>query len=339
MPHWTRIDGFLSLRSRWNGLRYGRERCTQSIPLTGITQGMVVLGFILILSSAAWALTDGIAAIVNAEIITLSELRAELKDETIRLKTRFKGEELKRRLLQREYETLNQLIERRLQLQEAKSKGLEVSDEEIQNALEKLGQGQSASPAFPLPSRESIREELILGKLRDFEVRRHIMVSQDEVRDYYEKNQSQFMSPPEYRLRQILFSPKPGEPMTEVHARAQSVFSELKKGGNFSNLATRYSDGPEAVQGGELGFLRKDELLAPLGKELDRMQPGEVSQPLETSLGIHIIALDDVKPAKATTFQEVEPHVRYLLYQKKTQEAYQAWLSNLEDKAYIEVKF
>lgn len=339
MPHWTRIDGFLSLRSRWNGLRYGREHCTQSIPLTGITQGMVVLGFILNLSSAAWALTDGISAIVNTEVITQSELQAELKDETIRLKARFEGEELQRRLLHKQYEILNYLIERRLQLQEAKSKGFEASDEEVRNALERLTLGRNASAAFPIPNNERIREELLLVKLLDFEVRRHVMVSPEEVRDYYQKNQRQFMTPPEYRLRQILLLPKPGEPMTEVHARAQSVFSELKKGGDFSNLATRYSDGPEAIQGGELGFLRKDELLALLGKELEGMQVGEMSAPLETRLGIHIIILDDVKPPDARTFEEVETRVRQLLYEKKTEEAYQAWLSNLKDKAYIEVKF
>jgi len=69
------------------------------------------------------------------------------------------------------------------------------------------------------------------------------------------------------------------------------------------------------------------------------MQVGEMSAPLETRLGIHIIILDDVNPPKARTFEEVETRVRQLLYEKKTEEAYQAWLSNLKDKAYIEVKF
>ena len=92
-------------------------------------------------------LTDGIAAIVNAELITVSELQAEMADETFRLKARHEGNELTERLVQKRYEILNRMIERKLQLQEAKAKQISISDEEVEKAWEQLRRNPAGFPA------------------------------------------------------------------------------------------------------------------------------------------------------------------------------------------------
>ena len=85
---------------------------------------------------------DGIVAIVNNEVITISELETEVRDETVRLKARYDGEELEQRSTQKEYAVLNKMIERKLQLQEARARDIKISDAELDQALEQLRQSR-----------------------------------------------------------------------------------------------------------------------------------------------------------------------------------------------------
>ncbi|RMH07151.1 MAG: hypothetical protein D6704_05585 [Nitrospirae bacterium] len=289
-------------------------------------------------SPAAKPLADGIAAIVNTEVITLSELQRELRDERIRLQARFSGAELQRRIQQKEYDVLNRLIERKLQLQEAKALGLTVTDEQVEGALQKLSTNGASALPQPLV-RQRLREELLLQRVRDFSIRRHVVVSPREIQAYYKQFSHQFLNPPEYHLRQILFLPRPGESERETKARAQRVFEELRAGAAFAKLAERYSDGPERAHGGDLGYVRREELLAPLAAVLEQLSPGEFSHPIQTRLGIHILALEEVKPPTVKPLEAVREQIHQRLYQQKLDAAYQAWVRELKDKAYIEVKF
>lgn len=308
----------------------------QIIRIRAITLALCLVGPPAVVGSG---FSDRIAAVVNNEIITLSEIRAELQDEVKRLRARFRGRALKRRLLEKEHEALNSLIEHKLQLQAAESKGVRVTEEEIQQALNDLQGRGGGRDSSEQALKKRIREELLLMRLLEFEVRQHVMVSEEDLHRYYEKEKDRFLLPPEYRLRQILFLPKSGETRTEVKTRAEVVHDLLKDGEDFSELAQVYSDAPEAQRGGELGYLRQEELLAPLRSALKSLRQGEISPPIETTLGVHIIALDKIKSSEASSFEEVREDIKKFLYQQKSQEAYQVWMAGLKEKAYIEVKF
>ena len=269
----------------------------------------------------------------------MSELQSEIQDERIRLKARFKGEALQRRLLQKEYQVLNALIERKLQLQAAQTKGLTVTDDEFRNALKQLPPDDQADAFSDQQKNTQLRDELLLQKLRNFEVRQHVMVPESEVRRYYQDHMDQFVDPPTYRLRQILMLPKPGQTIDEIMARAKSIEQALRTGEDFAELALQYSDGPEASRGGELGWVAHDELLEPLAQALKGMKPGDLSQPIETTLGSHIIALDEIKSAEPRPLDQVETEIKTRLYQQRIEERYQRWLADLKQKAYIEIKF
>jgi peptidyl-prolyl cis-trans isomerase SurA len=283
------------------------------------------------------SINDGIAAIVNKEVITLSELEAELRDETIRLRARYSGKELEQRLTHKEYDVLNRIIERKLQLQEAKAKGIHVSDEELDQAIEELRQSQpGVADSTP---RSRLQEELILRRMLDFEVRRRLMVSPEEVRSYYTKSQEEFTAPAQYHLRQILLKPQLGESSTDLLARAQVLVKQLKAGANFSELAKQHSEGSESILGGDLGFMRKEELLGPLARAVGGMTIGEVSAPVETELGVHILMLEETTPGEPLPFEDVKDAIKNNLFQRKTRDVRQEWLSSLKDKAYIEIRF
>lgn len=284
-------------------------------------------------------ITDRIVAVVNTEVITLSELKAEIAAEEKRVQERYHGEELRRRLQQVAYMGLTRMIERKLQMQVARAKGVEVTDEEVQRALRELQrQGEKVNEADP-NDKKSIREQLLLLKVVDREVRSSIMVSEQDMQRYYERHIGRFALPEEYRISQILIRPRAGEALSKARARAAEVFAALKQGGDFAALALKHSDGPESTKGGSLGFVRQGELLPQIEQAIASLQPGQLSEPVETAQGFHILRLDEKKPPQFRPFAEVKDEIQGLVHQQKSEDVYQVWMAELKDKAFIEVKF
>jgi parvulin-like peptidyl-prolyl isomerase len=287
-----------------------------------------------------WAeeFSDRIIAIVNKEIITMSDLEPELVDERKRLRAKYSGEELNRRLAQKKYDVLNALIEQKLQLQEAEAKGITVTDEEVKEALQQVTMQKTGTPFAGSVLKKQVREKLILERLLAFQVRQSVLVPDSEILQYYEDHKNEYLIAPAYRLRQIFFFVKPGEDATQKRSRAEMVYLALRTNGNFAELARKYSDGPEAAEGGNLGEVREDELLDPLAQALKSMKPGDISQPIKSRLGFHIIALDERTPSKPRDLTEVEKQIKTLLYKKRAEESYHRWLMELKKKAFIEIK-
>ena len=199
------------------------------------------------------SLTDGIAAIVNTEIITVSELQAEMGDEFFRLKARYEGDELTERLSQKRREVLNLMIERKLLLQEAKAKNISVGDEEVEQAWEQMLRNPTGFPPAAAQSKAILREELMARRIRDIEVRRGIVVVPEEIRAYFKEQEQRFTSPGTHHIRQILLLPKLDENMDTLKARAEILLSQLDEGTSFEKLAELFSDGSESVMGGRSG--------------------------------------------------------------------------------------
>ena len=313
----------------------------------GRPRGVLPVCVAVAVTAACWStpapeaahVADRIIAVVNTEVIMLSELKAESEGEARHLKERYRGEELQRRLQQLEYIALTRMIEHRLQMQLAKTKGVDVSDDEIKSAAQELQrQGEKVDASDP-KHKNSIKEQLMLMRVVDREVRSAVMVSDTEVRRYFDQHQSLFALPEEYRISQILIRPRSGERPADVRSRAAAVSAALKQGADFSDLALRRSDGPEAIRGGDLGFVRQGELLPPLERVLSALAPGRISEPLETSQGLHIIRLDEKRPPQFRPFVEVKNDIQTLVFKQKGEDIYQRWMADLKKKAYIEVKF
>ena len=335
--HGSEIVNSPARKSRHRKSVWHVSRALMAVSLQVMIWYWIIWGF-TVSEVLAQSFSDGIAAIVNSEVITLSELQHELKDETIRLKAKFSGKALRQKLIQKEYEVLNRLIERKLQVQEAKSKGLAITKEDFQRAMDQVRSNRGPTASLENISEKVLREELLISKLIGFEVRRNLMVSPGELLAYYENSKNQFLEPAEYHLRQILLLPKLDDTDQTLKHKATGLLEKIRDGQPFAEVAQVHSDGPESVQGGDLGYVRKDELLDALGKTLGRLKPGGVSAPLRSTIGLHILMLEDIKLGKVQNFEEVKDEIQAELFQKKTQEAQQEWLSSLKDKAYIEIK-
>ncbi|HKW85709.1 MAG TPA: peptidyl-prolyl cis-trans isomerase [Nitrospiraceae bacterium] len=291
------------------------------------------------LAAEAAHLADRIIAVVNSEVIMLSEIKAETAAEEKRLQEQYRGPDLQRRLQQFEYMALTRMIERKLQMQLAKSKGMDVTDEELTRAAQELQrQGEKVDLTNP-NDKKSLKEQLTLLKVVDREVRSTVMVSETEMKRYYEQHRGRFSLPEEYRLSQILIRPRNGEDPAQTQAKAQAVYAALKQGGDFAELALKHSDGAEATRGGSLGFVRQGELHPPIERVVAALQPGEISEPVATTEGIHILRLDEKKPSQFRPFAEVKSEMQGFVFKQKSEDVYQLWMATLKNKAYIEVKF
>ncbi len=281
---------------------------------------------------------DRILAIVNDDIITLSEVQANLRGEETQLRAQYNGTDLDRQLQQLQHKVLTRLIERKLQLQLAYERGHRVTDDEVTYAIEGIRQqGDQVDLTDPQVFQRIKEQLLVLKVLR--EVRSGVMVSDKELEHYYEDHLSQFSLPEEYRLSQILIRSRMAEVPEEVRTRAEDVRRAIQDGADFGEVARSRSDGAEGAQGGALGFVSQGELEPALEDAIARLQPGDISPPTLTDDGFHIIRLDERKPLRFRPYPEVKREIQALLYKQKSEERYHAWIEELIDQAYIEVKF
>lgn len=282
---------------------------------------------------------DRIVAVVNSDLIMLSDVKHELEPEQERIRRQHHGDELAQRLKMAEYMALTKMIERRLQLQEAKARGVDVSDQEVKQAVEQMKrQGERLDDSDPLNAR-NVRDQLTLLKVVDREVRSGVMVGDAEMKRYYQEHRDRFALPEEYTLSQILILPRSSDDTADALAKARRVTNELKRGEKFEDMAVQYSDGPNASRGGRLGFVRQGELVPAIERAIASLPPGGISDIIETAEGFHIIRVEEKKPKQFRPFEEVKFEIQGLVFQQKSEDVFQSWLVDLKNKAYIEIKF
>lgn len=302
--------------------------------------GFFALGLIAqasLLSAAQ--VEDGIIAIVNSDLIMLSEMKRELAPERERIQKEYQGDDLARRLKTAEYMALTSMIERKLQLQAAKTRGITITDEEVLQAIRQMKQQGSALDETNPTDRKNAREQLTLLRIVDREVRSAVMVGDSDMKRYFQEHRDRFAHSEEYTLSQILIRPRSPVDMTDAREKAREVMARLKQGESFEDLALRFSDGPNASQGGQLGLVRQGELLPEIERTIATLMPGGTSDMIETSEGVHIVRLEDKKPKQFRPYEQVRNEIQGLVFQQKSEDAFQSWLTDLKNKAYIEIKF
>ncbi len=299
----------------------------RSFQILGRAFANPVLYVCLLLAYPAPAFEDRIIAVVNKDVITWSDLEEKVRDEYKRLKAKYQGEDLERRFIQKQREILNFLIEERLQIQEAKAKGYDVTQEEIDDSLQR-------APLLPGQTQEDYRNKLLMKKVFDFEVRRSVVVEDEEIERFYENNPTIFKKPPHYHLKQILITAQKEYERELARNKANSIHASWKPESSLEDLSSQF-----IVHLEDLGWVQEDELQDPLSTVIKQLKPGELSQPVETELGFHLLAIEEISDTRVYKLEEVEQEVRALLHKQKTEEAYRDWLADLKKKAFIEVKY
>ncbi len=311
-----------------------------SVPSSPYAPAVLLLGLALswTLPSSAATVRDRIVAVVNSEIIMLSELEEEVAEIKAQARQRFASTELDQRLRQIDYMGLNRMIERKLQLQIAKRRGIKISDEEVKDAMVRLQRmGENPDENDPQQMR-MVREQLTSMRLVNQQIRSGVVVTDDEVRRFYEQHKDRFLLPSEVRISQILIELGAGSEMLGVRERAQQVYALLKKGERFEELAARYSDGREGRRGGSLGYIRPGNMMPQIKQAIEKLPPGSITEPIATPAGMHIIRIDDRKAQQFRPFEEVKDDIQNAVLQLKSEEAYLEWIKEQKDKSFIDIR-
>jgi len=318
-------------------------------------------GFALLLGqqsgSPAWAqqtrLVDGIAAIVNDEIITITEVREAMGLEAEQVAQQSSGLARDERLRALFKRTLMNLVDAQLQLTQARRLNLRVTEEDVHYQIETLKQqNQLVDEQFLqlLKTRgltletykKQVQEGLLVAKVVNAEVRSRLTVLDSELQAAYKTKQDQYRVGGGQTVSHILFL-LPQYPTEQdeqrLRTKADFVLQQLRNGGDFATLARQYSDGPSAEVGGLLGTFRPGELLPGFEETVEQLRPGEISDVVRTRIGFHIIRLEARQTGESRPLAEVQEEIRAEILREKTERKYHDWLESLRQQAYIKILY
>jgi peptidyl-prolyl cis-trans isomerase SurA len=267
---------------------------------------------------------DRIVAVVNKDVITATEL-ADAVEAAVRQLRRQKTPLPERGLLERQM--LERLILDKAQLQLARDKGVRVDELQLDRAVQRVAQNNNLSLAefraalerdgVPFQAwREELRDQIILTRVREREVDDRIQVSDTEIDLFLAELQSRPDTRVEYQLSHILVRvPEQASPerIEAARARAQKALEAARAGGDFASLAASYSDSPDALQGGALGWRSHDRLPELFARALAGMKPGEVSPVLRSPAGFHLLKLNERRGAALDGAPVAQTRLRHIL--------------------------
>ena len=313
----------------------------------------LLAGVILTFSPSRAEVVDRIIAYVNDDIITLSELNERTNAfVAARRQNPFLREE-EQSLEKIRRNILDLLINERLAAQEISRLKISVSDEEMAEAIGTiLRENRLTQETLEAKLRqdgktiEDLREQIKAGlqqkKLVNREVSSKTVITDEMIQAYYEDHIEEFQRKERWRIQDIYLPFTPTDtPEERTHLRnvAKRILERLRTEGDFTSLAKRYSQGPGAEAGGDLGFFSKGELEPVLEAAIEALKPGEVSPDIETTRGIHIIKLTEVDKTPAKPLEEVEGTIRDLLYRREVDFRYREWLSGLRERSYVKIVY
>lgn len=272
--------------------------------------------------SSSGELLDGIAAVVNDGVVLKSELQDELRRIVERLQAQGTAVPPIPQLVP---QVLERLVVQEIQLQRASRIGIQVSDETLNQALAGVAARNNVSLA-DLPQllagegieygayRADLRKQLIIDQLRQRDVIARINISPRELDEFLERQQGREVFNQEFKLSQILIALPGNASASDIETAEQKIAEidrRLAAGESFGELAVTFSNGQQALNGGDLGWRKGNELPTVFADVVPGMQPGQISDPIRSSSGFHLVSLDDRRGGEP--IMEDQVRVRHIL--------------------------
>lgn len=303
---------------------------------------LIVLGLAAaLLAGVAGCGSNDVAAVVNGEEISKTELEAQVNRLMEQSPQMFEGEEGESRLVEFKRQLLDNMINAVLIRQAAEERGITVTDEEIDAQIEDLKAGFPSEEEFNTALadanltldelKQQLRDQLATQRLME-ELVGDAEVTDAEIAEYYETNKAQFEEQAAVRASHILFD-------KDDKTTAEQVLAEVKGGGDFAALAKEHSKDPgSAAQGGDLGWSDPARpFVTEFQAALDALEVGEISALVETEYGWHIIKVDDERDQRTKPIDEVRDQIEQAILQQRNVAAYQEFLEQVKAEADIEI--
>ena len=299
---------------------------------------------------------DKVVAVINDDVITLSELEEETNSVFKSITKENPGAPVTEALEKSREIALNGMIENHLIEQKAKKYNVTVTDEDVKAAYEKTRSSMSLSPEefkhkleISGLSEESYRNKLkaqiLQSRLLSFDVRSKIIVSDEMILDYYDENYTAKVDAGSFYLLQIGMSwPKTDDPeklaaaQKDTRERTERVYQLAKSGQDFKSLAEKFSELPSASDGGDIGTFTLDEMARSMRDAVGSLQPDDISEIVETPSGYQFFKLlsgDKNAIVVTASYEAVKEEIREKIFEEKLKVAYAEWVKKLKEEAYI----
>jgi len=315
---------------------------------------LIVLFFIILLSTYAYSaeVADRVVAVVNEEIISLSELSNAVHPYAERIKSLGYPPEKEREMLFKVREDmLDQLINQKLTDQESKKYGISVSEKELDNAIERVKEvnhytdedlrSMLAKEDMTIEGyRSKVKEHLIRSKLLNFAIKSKIIITKDEITSYYKSNIDKYRGEKIYYLKnmiKIIGLSVSDDEKQNIRLKMEEIYDKLKDGGKFEDVSKGYADSEFDIKSIDLGMFKYNELSQEIQEAIKELKSGEFTKVIETEVGYQIIYIEKIEGKPDKSLEEVTPEIQEILFGEVVERKFESWIGDLRQKSHIKV--
>ena len=292
-------------------------------------------------------LLDGVAAYVNSDMITISEVMMEVRRSP--WTSDVPAAQRERRLREMYTATLNALIDRKLILAYVSKSKMSLQSWAVDNRVREIVAQNFGGDQTKLHQlladrkitfeewKKNLEEDLLVSAARFQNVESRIKPTPAEIRAEYDANKGRYQTEKAVAVSMIILDP-PSDGGKDVKERAREIEDKLSEGVAFAELARLYSSDTKAAQGGSWGKVNPEDVFRKeIVNMLARLNPGEVSPLIVLDDYGYIVRKDEQQDGRTLTFEEAAPYVESHLRMKKAEELYKAWMQRLRDEAYVKI--
>ncbi len=307
------------------------------LPLASLCRGAV---------AAEPEVIDGIAAVVNNDVITYSQVRALSAPKEKLLRSQFRGEELAAKIKEARAAAVKDLIDRQLIVQAFKKDGYQIPDHFLDQRVhdviqENFGGDRNTfiktlqAQNFTLGDfRKLEADKMIVQAMRHKNVQLDTLISPNKIQDYYHQHRAEFTSKEQIKLRMIMIPARESDQAAQK-AMAEEILSKLVNGAEFERMAQIYSEDSTRDLGGDWGWIDDKTLSAPLSEVAFALKPGEISKVVDVGGNHYILKVEARQGGEVKPFKDVRNDIEARLRQDQARELQEHWLASLRSKAYI----
>lgn len=312
------------------------------IPLSLVCIGLAFSTF----TARAQEVLDGIAAVVNNEVVTFSQVRELVGPKEKQAHDTLKGQELVEKIKAIRTEAINDLIDRALIIQDFKTKGFTIPDYFIDDRIQgiikdEFGNDRQAflrtlaAQGYTLEKfRDFQRDMIIVSEMRKQAVKGAGSIPDAKINQYYRDHVEEYSQPEQMKLRMIAIR---GVENDSRRKMIEEIRQKIVEGAEFGDLARMYSEDSSQEQYGDWGWIDRKKLNESLTKIAFSLKPGEMSQVVELGGSYYLLYCEAKKAATVKPLKDVHDEIEKALLQTERQQQQQDWLAKLRRKAYIKM--
>ncbi len=318
----------------------------------------VLIGMLMLVSTtrataaAAAEVLDRIVAVVNEEIILLSDLNERMEPYAQRIRQQgFDLEKERQMLFKVREEILNRLVDEKLTDQEIKRNDIQVGEAEIDSTIERikaanyftdedlrrfLEQDQMTMEQY----RAKIKEQVLRTRLVNYQVKSKIVITEEEIQAYYDNHPEVYGGKLHYQLSNILMRASDlaaDDEKQAIKQRMQQLRSQIETGESFAELARRFSQSPSALDGGKLGEFMKETLSPQIQEAIEGLKPGQATAVLDTDQGFQLFYVDAINRVEGKSLASVRAEIHQKLFAEVVDKKFLSWLEDLRSQSHIKI--